>query len=67
VKSTRTMRPTQDLQTAAFKRMAATDYRNRLGKVFEMGSVSWFPSIRLTMMGFWECWRKGSMTKPFSN
>ena len=46
MESPRTMRSTQDLQTAAFKRMAATDYRNCLGKVFEMGSVSWFPSTR---------------------
>ncbi len=35
----------QDLQGASFERMGPTGNGDRLGKVFEMGSVSCFPLI----------------------
>ena len=40
----------QNLQGLAFKRMSAADNGDRFGKVFGMGSVSWFPSIGFTMI-----------------
>jgi hypothetical protein len=44
------MRAPQNLQGLAFKWMSTANNGDRFGKVFEMGSVSWFPSIGFTMI-----------------
>ncbi len=41
----------QDLQGPSFERMGPTGNGDRLGKVFEMGSVSCFPSTGSCMDG----------------
>ena len=50
------MRPSQKLEGLTLERMVWSDDGDRLRKTFEVGSVSWCPSITSIMKNWLGCW-----------
>jgi hypothetical protein len=59
MQSTMTMHRSQNVERAAFKRMASTDNGDSLRKVLMMGSVSWLPSIAFRIPSCLSRWPVG--------